>query len=489
MKIKQRTVRVMILASFAAPMAFASPVIYAGSLSNQLSPAPHSTHVYEDTTFTLTFDSTPAKGSGSIRIYNADNDQLVDTINVGTDTDNIGYKNVRTLKTYSVRVRGRQVHITPHAKKLQRGQSYYVTVPASAFTGAKIAGQTFNGIDRNTDWVVSTRASLPDVNKTTIVVDDNGSQADFRTVQGAINFVRQYHSNNQMEILVKAGTYEEPLYIYKQNNLTIRGEGKNNTIITYKNNNNLNSGTSGRALLLAYGCDMLRLKDLTIKNSTLVAEGGQAETIYFNSSNGRLIAMNSNFISEQDTLLLKGWTWFYNTMVAGNVDFIWGYPHVSLFENSEIRTVGDSRGKNHGGYILQARVPDKSDKGFVFLNSKLTRGKSVNGYSVPDNKTYLARSGGKSSYYDNVAFINTRMDKHINTAGWNGSRTPNPSQADKHAGWREYNSQDLSGNRLNVSSRLSNAYQMTSNDVNNGYKNRQQIFEDYNNGSGWNPQN
>ena len=37
-------------------------------------------------------------------------------------------------------------------------------------------------------------------------------------------------------------------------------------------------------------------------------------------------------------------TWVFNSLVEGNVDFIWGNNRASLFENSEIRTLGDSRG-------------------------------------------------------------------------------------------------------------------------------------------------
>jgi hypothetical protein len=43
----------------------------------------------------------------------------------------------------------------------------------------------------------------------------------------------------------------------------------------------------------------------------------QAETIYFNADAGRLIARNADFISEQDTLQLKGYAWFYRSLVAG----------------------------------------------------------------------------------------------------------------------------------------------------------------------------
>jgi pectin methylesterase-like acyl-CoA thioesterase len=457
------------------------------SFTNQLSPAAGTTGVYEDTTLSLTFDDEPTQGTGAVRIYNADDDTLVDKINVGTDKDTIGYQKVRTINTHSVRIVGHQVHITPHANVLQRGHRYYIVVPSTAFTGATLANQTFAGIGQNSNWAITIRTDGPDVNKTKLTVDDNGSQADFRSVQGAINFLRQYHADTPATITVKAGTYEEPLYIYEQNNLTIQGESRDNTVITYENNEQLNSGTAARALMLVKNTDLLALKNLTVKNSTDIDNGGQAEALYFNSPDGRLIAYNSNFISEQDTLMLKGWNWFYETMVAGNVDFIWGYPHATLFEASEIRTLG--RGKNNGGYILQARVADENDKGFVFLNSSLTHANGEDGAAVLDHSVYLARSGGCTGCYDNIAFINTRMDDHIRPVGWLDTPTPTPAVASATAGWREYNSLDLAGNPLDISQRLASAsYQMTQQEMMNGYQNRQQIFAAYNDGEGWTPQ-
>ena len=79
------------------------------------------------------------------------------------------------------------------------------------------------------------------------------------------------------------------------------------------------SGTpgGGRGVFLVQGgADMLTLKNLTLKNTHLrnKVDSNQAETIYFNS-NGRLVANNASFIGEQDTLLLEGYSWFYNSLV------------------------------------------------------------------------------------------------------------------------------------------------------------------------------
>jgi pectate lyase len=191
-------------------------------------------------------------------------------------------------------------------------------------------------------------------------------------VQGALNYAMQNLAKTApVTINVKNGVYDELLYLNGKDNVTIKGESRDGVVIRYTNNETLNSGTGssqsatvagspagGRAVMLVEASDMLVLDNLSMKNTTIrsASISGQAETLYFNSDT-RMIAKNASFYSEQDTLNLKGWAWFYNTLVAGNVDFIWGSSHAALFENSEIRSVGDSANATSGGYVLQARVP------------------------------------------------------------------------------------------------------------------------------------
>ena len=140
----------------------------------------------------------------------------------------------------------------------------------------------------------------------------------------------------------------------------------------------------------------------------------------------------------------------------------------SLFEDCEIRSVVDT-GSSSPGYILQARATP-GDKGFIFLNSRLTADPGV-------TQAYLARSGGTPSttYIDHIAFVNTRMGAHILPVGWcvgtgtsktgvgTGSCSSNPppwagtadGAATDAVGWREYGSTDLNGAPLNISGRLS----------------------------------
>ncbi len=177
--------------------------------------------------------------------------------------------------------------------------------------------------------------------------------------------------------------------------------------------------------------------------------------------------------------------------MSGNVDFIWGANRAALFEQSEIRSVGDSANPESGGYVVQARTVTPDDKGFVFLDSVLTHGPGPAGNAVPLGSTYLARSPGTASTWDNVSFINCRMDRHVAPTGWAGAGirlepAPNPARSDARRGWREYGSTDLAGVPLDLSQR-SGGYLLDAAERSAQFGSRAQIFAAFDGGKGWNP--
>ena len=490
---------------------FTMPTATYGDLFPDTTPYSGNNNAYTDTLLSLTFDSEPTLGSsGEVRIYNATDDTLVDVINIAADEDFIGFEGQDRQRKVAYRpasVVGNKLMIKPHTNALQYGQSYYVAISDGAVTGATLNGESFSGIGKSANWRFATRAAAP--SGANVTVDDDG-EADFRTVQGALNYVMQnVSSDTPSRITIRDGEYQEMLFLRGNNNVTLQGESRDNTVVYYDNFESFNSGSGkseapaagtpsgGRSVFLVEGVDNLTLTNFTLKNSHIRSNdySNQAETIYFNSDSGRLTAVDMNFASEQDTLLLKGFSWFYNSLIAGNVDFIWGYVNTALFENSEIRTIGDSKNGNPdedtaGGYILQARVPDISYKGFIFLNSSFTNGPGPIGNGVLDDSTYIARSGGSASYFDNITLINNRFDTHIATIGWAGEGVrdqpaPNPSPATAAAGWREYGSMDMQGNPLDLSSRQF-AHILADSEVTE-LTSRTAIFSHFNNGEGWVP--
>ncbi|APE03558.1 pectin methylesterase [Alteromonas mediterranea] len=490
---------------------FTMPTATYGDLFPDTTPYSGNNNAYTDTLLSLTFDSEPTLGSsGEVRIYNAADDTLVDVINIAADEDFIGFEGQDRQRKVAYRpasVVGNTLVIKPHTNALQYGQSYYVAISDGAVTGATLNGESFSGIGKSANWHFATRAAAP--SGANVTVDDDG-EADFRTVQGALNYVMQnVSSDTPSRITIRDGEYQEMLFLRGKNNVTLQGESQDNTVVYYDNFESFNSGSGkseaptagtpsgGRSVFLVEGVDNLTLTNFTLKNSHIRSNdySNQAETIYFNSDSGRLTAVDMSFVSEQDTLQLKGFSWFYNSLIAGNVDFIWGYVNTALFENSEIRTIGDSKNGNSdedtaGGYILQARVPDISYKGFIFLNSSFTNGPGPIGNGVLDDSTYIARSGGSASYFDNITLINNRFDTHIATIGWAGEGVrdqpaPNPSPATAAAGWREYGSMDMQGNPLDLSSRQF-AHILADSEVTE-LTSRTAIFSHFNNGEGWVP--
>lgn len=501
-----------------------------GDVAGTKAPAANETGVHTDTRLSLSFDAAPAIGTtGRINVYRASDDVLVDSIDVSnapssTDTQTVlartnleidalglgampdGATWARYVWYRPVSVKGSTASVKLHSNKLDFGTAYYVTMDASVLSGT-IKGAAFAGITKADGWKFTTRAAP--TSYTQLSVDDNGSTAHFRTLQGALNWVMKYCSTNSPAtygcntvatpkvITLGNGSYPELNILRKVSNLSIVGESRDGVVVGDENFESLNSGSGassaaagtalstsgrtighrvlggGRASFLIETADLLTLQNFTLKNPHERSSSwdNQAETIYFNTSTNaaaaRLVAKQMAFFSQQDTLQLKGYNWFYQSLIAGNVDFIWGNVMASLFEDCEIRSVVDT-GSSSPGYVLQSRAT-AGDKGFVFLNSTLTADPAV-------TQAYLARSGGTTAttYTDNIAFVNTKIGPHILPVGWcvgngtsktgvgTGSCGSNPppwsgtadGAATDTAGWREFGSTDLNGTPLDVGARL-----------------------------------
>ncbi|GAA5168817.1 pectinesterase family protein [Viridibacterium curvum] len=512
-------------------------------LAGRVEPALAEQAAQVDVRLKLRFDATPAIGTaGFIKVFRARDNKLVDSIDMAgsaasgdtqtamaranTEVDALAAGvnwggGARYVYFRPVVVRGETATITLHNNRLEPDTEYYVTLDAGVLSG-KIAGGDFAGVTREDGWRFKTRAAHK---RSSVTVDDDG-EADFRSIQGALNHIMSLSESDDAKvpkhINVRNGVYEELLFLRGTRNLTVQGESRDGVVVHYDNYESFNPGTGtsdgsagsgflpgctpaskakcgrvylkgGRAVWLIEGSDLLTLRSFTLKNSHVkVSKVGeatidnQAEAIYFNSE-GRLLAREMNFISAQDTILVKGWSWFHRSLVAGDVDFIWGYPRASLFEDCEIRSVKNVT--NNTGYVLQARAVGNTP-GFVFLNSRMTAEEGV-----PEGSVYLARSGGQScgsQNCDNIAFVNTQIGVHIAAAGWLDKPLPSPRPATCSdtlcAGWVEFGSKKLDGSPLDITQRFDQAIQMPAETQAKRYATRAQVFRDFGGGEGWNPQ-
>jgi pectin methylesterase-like acyl-CoA thioesterase len=381
----------------------------------------------------------------------------------------------RLVRQHPIRVLGKELYVRM-PRSLERGLEYEAVIDARL-----VRARGFQGAR----WSFRTTPYQPVGDSVTV---DALGRADFRTVQGALDYAMTLPRAQALTVNVRDGVYPELLYLVDKDNVMLRGQSREATIIRAANSDTRNPGSGsgqpagtagidgGRAQFLAQDVDLLEIRDIALHNSTRRSDGhsAQAETIFFRSENGRLIARNAHFVSEQDTLQLHGYAWFYKSLIEGNVDFVWGNNRAALFEDSELRTVGDSANPQSGGYIVQARTVGKDDPGFVFLRSRLTRGPGPAGNLPPDGASYFARSPGTANTWDNVAFIACSVGPHIAPDAWYRKPLPNPLEG----GWREYGNRSEDGQ-----ARSYGGYQMDRAQAER-LSTRAAVFA----GRGWNPQ-
>jgi pectin methylesterase-like acyl-CoA thioesterase len=430
------------------------------------SPIANASGINIDALPSITFDQTPKVGaSGKVRIFNAADNSLVDTIDLDVDTNTgihaPGQQSARQIggsswnfNYHPIIVNGNTATIYPKAK-LAYGQTYYVTMDAGVITDA--SGAPFVGISDPATWSFSTKAAGPEAGATELTVAADGT-GDFSTVQGAIDFV-PVNNAQRVTINVRRGTYNEIVYVRSSKRfITVKGEDRNESVIQYANNENLNTGSSPRA---AFGVDApdFVLENITVNNTTtrFNSENRTRQSEAFRGNNDRILLNRVNLKSFQDTLLLQSQTnqgGFVNeSYIEGDIDFLWGTGAV-YFRNSEVKMV------NSNAYYTQIRN-GQGKNGYVFVNSRLTAAPGVTG-------AYLTRIDPDQFPYSQVVFIDSVMGSHIRPEGWrlddnarDGFLQPLTQAGYPNVRFWEYNTKDENGAAADVSQRHPISRQIT----------------------------
>ena len=271
----------------------------------------------------------------------------------------------------------------------------------------------------------------------TISVAQDGS-GDYTSIQEAINHSPSF-PYRRVTIKIKNGIYYEKIKIPEWNpNISLIGESKEKTIITYDDYfDKINLGRNSTFYtytVLVEGDDFMA-QNLTIKNSS--GEVGQAVALALNAN--RVKISNCIILGNQDTLYATGTgnkQFLKNCYIEGTVDFIFGSATV-LFENCTIQSKSNS-------YITAASTPEEIQYGFVFKNCKLTADPNA-------SEVYLGRPW---RIYAKTVFINCEMGKHIKPEGWHNWSKP---EAEKTAFYAEYN---CNGEGFEAAKRVSWSHQL-----------------------------
>ncbi|HEX8351680.1 MAG TPA: pectinesterase family protein [Pyrinomonadaceae bacterium] len=429
-------------------------------------PAAGATNVNVDAQLKVTFDQEPKVGTnGKVRVYDAADNSLVDTVDLGVDTNTgihaPGPQSARPVggsswqfNYHPVIVEGTTATIYTKVK-LAYGKSYYVTMEPGVVTDA--AGAPFVGVSDATRWQFSTKTEGPAAGASALTVAADGT-GDFDTVQGAVDFVPAGNAQ-PVVINVRKGKYTEIVYVRSNKRfITVRGEDRNESVIQYANNENLNTGSSPRA---AFGVDApdFTLENVTVHNTTtrFNSENRTRQSEAFRGNNDRILLNRVNLKSFQDTLLLQSQTnqgGFVNeSYIEGDIDFLWGTGAV-YFRNSELKML------NSNAYYTQIRN-GQGKSGYVFVNSRFTAAPGVTG-------AYLTRIDPDQFPYSQVVLIDSVMGSHVRPDAWrlddnarDGFLNPLTQAGYPNVRFWEYNSRDEAGNPVDTSQRHPISRQIT----------------------------
>ena len=250
-----------------------------------------------------------------------------------------------------------------------------------------------------------------------VTVSKNG-KGDYTTIQQAINNSKSF-PYKRVTIFIKDGIYYEKVKIHEWNsNITLVGESKEKTIITfddYFDKINLGRNSTFFTPTLLVEANNVLLKNLTIENAA--GEVGQAVALAVSSD--EVAVINCKLLGNQDTLYAsgKGKQYYKDCYIEGTTDFIFGSA-TAFFENCQIHSKKDS-------YITAASTLKESEFGYVFKDCKITSDENV-------TKVYLGRPW---RIYAKTVFINSNLGKHILAVGWHNWSKP---EAEKTTFYAEF---------------------------------------------------
>lgn len=237
--------------------------------------------------------------------------------------------------------------------------------------------------------------------ETYITVAQDGS-GDYTSIQTALDNTKSF-PDQDITIFIKKGIYKEKVRVYAWNTrLTLLGEDRENTVITFDDHfKRIDRGRNSTFLTYTLWVEAndFTAKNLTIQNTA--GPVGQAIALYV--SGDRCVFENCNILGHQDTLYCTGEgsrQYFSNCTVAGTTDFIFGNA-TAVFEDCEIRSLSDS-------FVTAASTTPRQQYGLVFLRCDLTAEDGV-------SRVYLGRPWRADA---RTVYINCSYGNHILPVGW-----------------------------------------------------------------------
>jgi pectinesterase len=272
-----------------------------------------------------------------------------------------------------------------------------------------------------------------------IVAADGGG--NYKTVQAAFNAV-PLNNKKPVTIYVRNGIYKEKLQLDSSKNfVTLVGEDKFNTILTYDDHtgkvspkgDTINTRTSWTCRINA---DNFTATNITFQNDAGFTAG---QAVAMESDGDKAVFRNCRFVGNQDILFTnseRSRQYYENCYIEGTTDFIFGSSTV-WFEQCHIHSKKNS-------HVTAASTPKEHEFGYVFHDCVLTGDTSIHSASL----------GRPWRPYASVVYIHCFIGAHIRAEGWSNWNTTDYYRTARYAEYKSYGASVDPAKRVDWSTQL-----------------------------------
>lgn len=275
--------------------------------------------------------------------------------------------------------------------------------------------------------------------KITIAQDGSG---DYKTVQEAFDAIPALNKK-PITIYIKKGIYKEKLHLDAgKNSVTIIGEDKFATILTYDDHTGKLSPKGDTINTRTSWSFKIESNNFTAENITFQNDAGftAGQAVAVESDGDKAIFSNCRFIGFQDVLFTnseKSRQYYKNCYIEGTTDFIFG-PSTVWFEQCHIHSKKNS-------HVTAASTSADKKYGYVFNDCVLTGDTSLHSVSL----------GRPWKPYAAVVYLHCYIGAHIKEEGWNNWNNTDNNKTARYAEYKNY------GPSADISKRVSWARQLT----------------------------
>jgi pectinesterase len=279
--------------------------------------------------------------------------------------------------------------------------------------------------------LISVLVSLASAAQTKKMIVAKDGTGNYKTVQAAFDAV-PLSNKRPIVIYVRNGVYTEKLRLdSSKNNVTLVGEDKFKTILTYNDHTGKLSPRGDTINTYTSESFLMKANDFKAENITFQNDAGftAGQAVAVQVAGDRAIFRNCRFLGFQDVLFTSNpisWQYYERCYIEGTTDFIFG-SSTAWFEQCHIHSKKNS-------HVTAASTPQQNPFGYVFNDCVLTADTSLNSVSL----------GRPWRPFASVTYLNTYIDRHIIPKGWDNWRNP---ENEKTARYAEYNSYGPGGSR------------------------------------------